>query len=438
MTAAARATRAGIVETTAMTTAIFLLAAGFPTEWVAVRARGELDSGGDLLVSVVFVALAGALGLLMTGRWKEVRTILFREPLLVAFLGWALCSVLWADNIPFSGRRAIAMLVTTYLGVHLVLRFQQFAVLRMLATVFAFVSFLNVAWILALPQFSGPSQGQTLDGGIGFDARLTGIYDNANSLGRVMALATFTMVAALRLDRRRRPLYLAGIGSAGLALALSQSKTSLVVSVLTSLLLIVFLVFRARKQLFGAVFISVIGSAIISVFLVVTNLGVVTQLLDRDITLSGRVPLWNNLFPRFAERPVGGHGFSGYWNGWGSPSHELWNLHSWLPPHGHNQFIDVTLTLGVIGVVLYSCLMVRTFVRATRYIRDIPGVFGLWPLVYCCFWLLIGMTEAGLIARDITWFLFVAAVVLVSTKKVEVDLRAQQELPDEQLSLAEL
>lgn len=413
--------RASVLETAAMAVSVFVLAAGFPTEWVVLRAQGDLDTGGDALVSVLFIGLCGFLILQMNGRWQAVGQVLGREPLLPLFLLWAAMSVFWADDIALSGRRVIALLVTSYLGAHLVLRFTQFEVLRLLAGVFALVSFLNLAWIVALPQFSGPALGQTPTDIVGFDARLTGIYDNANSLGRVMALGTFTMVAALKLDRRRRPLYLAGLGAAGMALALSQSKTSLVVSVLTTILLIVFIVFRARKQLFGAVMISVAGSAVVSVFLVLQNLTFLTRLLGRDVTLSGRVPLWKDLLDVLPQRPVVGYGFNGYWNGWGSPSHEIWNQNKWSPPHGHNQFIDMWITLGLIGLAIYIALFLRSIIRATRHIRDVPGVFGIWPLVFLSFFLLVSMTESGLVARDITWFLFVAVVVLVSQKKTAID-----------------
>lgn len=413
--------RASMVETAAMAIAIFVLAAGFPTEWIVLRAQAELDTGGDALVSLLFIGLCGFLMLQMNGRWRSVSQIVWREPLLLFFLLWASMSVFWADDIALSGRRVIAMLVTTYLGAHLVIRFSQFEVLRLLGGIFSLIAFLNLGWILAFPQYSGPAQGQTPTDIVGFDARLTGVYDNANSLGRVMALATFTMVAALKLDRRRRPLYLAGLGAAILALALSQSKTSLVVSVLTTILLIVFLVFRSRKQLFGAVLISVSGSAVISVVLVLKNLSFLTRLLGRDVTLSGRVPLWKSVLDVLPERPVVGYGFNGYWNGWGSPSQEIWNLHKWGPPHAHNQFLDLGITLGAVGFVLFVALYVRTLFRATRHIRDVPGVFGIWPLVFLSFFLLISMTEAGLIARDITWFLFVAVVILVSQKKTSID-----------------
>lgn len=415
-----RHTGPGIAETAAMSLAVFLLIANVPTEWVVVRAQGDLDAGGSAFVALLFIAVAGFLGIQMNGRWTGFFQIVGREPLLLAFLVWSTMSALWSEDVPFSVRRAIALLVASYLGAHFVLRFSQFAIMRILGLNFAAVAFINLIWIFLFPQFSGPAQGQTPDNVVGFDARLTGIYDNANTLGRITALGAFTMLAAARLDRRFRVVYLAGFGAGVLSLLLSQSQTSFVVTILTSLLLIGFLIFRARKQLFGAVFVLVVGATLVSVIAVVTNLELITGALDRDVTLSGRVPLWGLLFDELQRRPIFGFGYAGYWNGWGSPSHELWNLIPWRPPHGHQQYIDVMLTTGVIGLALFTALIVRTFVRSTRYIRDIKGSFGLWPLVFMCFFQLNTMTEAGLVGRDIVWFLLVAVVVLVSTRKKEL------------------
>lgn len=403
-------------ESVAMGGALFILAAGFPTAWIATRVQGQIDTGGDAMVSLLLVGLCGFLILQMNGRWQAVFQILAREPFLLSLLFWASMSAVWSENLALSGRRAIAMLVASYFGVHLVLRFTQFEILRLLGGVFAALAALNLFWIVALPQYSGPVGGQSVTDVVGFDSRLTGIYDNPNSLGRVMALATFTMVAAYRLDRRRRPLYAAGLVTAALSLALSQSKTALVVAVLTTLLLVVFLVFRSRKQLFGAVLISVIGSGVVTIALALQNLDILTGYLGRDVTLTGRVPLWKNLIKDFGDHPIAGYGFNGYWNGWGSPSHGIWNKHKWQPPHGHNQFIDMMLTLGIVGVVLFTLLIARTLLRGTRHIRDVPGVFGMWPLVYGCFFLLTTLTESALFSRDIVWCLFVASVVLVSKK----------------------
>lgn len=401
---------------------LFALTAGLPWEWTRVVSRGEV-SGGSAVIALFFLAIGGFLALQMNGRWPSFLKILEREPILLLLLGWVFLSFIWSDDPATTIRRTIALLVTSYLGVHLVLRFTQFEILRLVASVLSVVVAINLLWILFLPQFSGPpSQSAT---GVDFDSRLTGIFVNPNPLGRVMALAVFTSAAAFRLDRRRRPLYALTVIMGAVVLVLSQSKTALIVAVMTTIMLGLFLVFRARRSLFGAVAVSMLALGAGSIALVFTNLGVITERLDRDVSLTGRVPLWQILIGLEDNRPIVGRGYSAFWQGWGSPAQEVWNQAPWLPPHGHNEFLDVTLTLGFVGLVLYSLLLYRTTVRATRYIRDVPYVFGLWPLTFVAFYLSSTLTESGVFGRDILWALLVATTVLVSKKKRSVDLEEQ-------------
>ena len=128
------------------------------------------------------------------------------------------------------------------------------------------------------------------------------------------------------------------------------------------------------------------------------------------------------------ENALLGRGYDAFWLGWGSPAQEVWNQEQWLPPHGHNEFLDVALTLGVGGLAIYVALLIRTTIRATRYIRDIPHVFGLWPLTYLAFFVSATVTESGVFGRDISWALLCTAVVLVSAKKREIDDPVKPEL----------
>lgn len=408
----------GRVEHAAMWIGLFTLTAGLPWEWTQQLTRGQV-SGGSPLVALYFIALGGFLMLQMNGHWASVLKILEREPLLLLFLGWVCLSFLWSDDPITTIRRTIALLITSYLGVHLVMRFSQFEVLRLVSSVLAAVVGLNFIWIILFPQFSGPPGGTSVAGD--FDDRLTGIFTSPNPLGRVMALAVFTMLAAYKLDRRRRPMYVVALLVAAGVLALSQSKTALIVSLTTSAMLVVYPVFRARKTLFGAVAVSMVTTGVGSVLLLLTNFGAVTRTLDRDVTLTGRIPLWQTLFPEVSNRPLVGNGYDAFWNGWGSPAQIIWNQNPWLPPHGHNEFLDVTLELGLIGLAIYVLLLYRTTLRSTRYIRDISGVFGLWPLTFMSFYFSATITESGVFGRDIVWALLVACITLVSLKKRSVD-----------------
>lgn len=430
--------RAGIVETWLMGITLFFLITGVPWAWFDINTAGNSTAGGDLATSALFIALAGGLAVFMNGWWRQFVSFFEKEPILLLFLAWIVASTVWSTDMGLSLRRAAAILVTTYIGAHLVMRFNQFHLVRVLSLVLTIVVFLNLFWIVALPQYGGPPSGGGVTGdAFGFEERLTGIFDSPNTLGRIMALSVFTLLAALKLDRRRRPLYLSGLVAAGVVLALSQSKTALVASLLTSSLMVLFMMFRARRTLFGAVVVSVTSATAISMYVVASNFTLLTDQLDRESNLSGRIPLWEGLLERSGDYLPFGAGYSGYWNGWGSPAHEIWNINRWFPPHGHNQFLDILLELGIPGLLLYSALLISLFKYATIHIRETPGVFGLWPLTFATFFLMSTLTESAVVSRDILWALLVSAILLTSRSKEKAKAqRSARPAPSPQLQNA--
>jgi exopolysaccharide production protein ExoQ len=89
-------------------------------------------------------------------------------------------------------------------------------------------------------------------------------------------------------------------------------------------------------------------------------------------TLTGRFPLWDELW-RYAERaPWLGYGFGAFWN----PTFllQIWAVIDWHPPVGHNGFLDEVLGTGVIGLILLLSAWLFGGVVAWRR-RDWFGAF---------------------------------------------------------------
>ena len=96
-------------------------------------------------------------------------------------------------------------------------------------------------------------------------------------------------------------------------------------------------------------------------------------------SLTGRVPLWEQLLDSAEERPLVGHGYLAYWNK--EQIEILKDSLGWEIPHGHNMYLDWLLDGGVIGLGLFL-LMFGTaafvaFYRATFQLnRHAVFVFG--------------------------------------------------------------
>lgn len=97
-------------------------------------------------------------------------------------------------------------------------------------------------------------------------------------------------------------------------------------------------------------------------------------------SLTGRLPLWEELLRSINERPLVGHGYLAFWEK--EKIDYLSALLKWEIPHGHNMYLDVLLDGGYIGLTLFLMIFVVslavTFRRViVNYDRQVSIVFGL-------------------------------------------------------------
>ncbi len=97
-------------------------------------------------------------------------------------------------------------------------------------------------------------------------------------------------------------------------------------------------------------------------------------------SLTGRLPLWEQLLKSVEEHPILGHGYLAFWDK--DRVETLSQILNWEIPHGHNMYIDVLIDGGVVGLGLFLTIiltgLVISFRRYFQY-RDIgvAFVFGL-------------------------------------------------------------
>jgi O-antigen ligase len=88
-------------------------------------------------------------------------------------------------------------------------------------------------------------------------------------------------------------------------------------------------------------------------------------------TLTGRLPVWEELLGYLSQRPWLGYGFNGFW----TVKHisELSGSQHWGVSSGHSAYLDVALGVGCLGLALGLPVLLVTTLRALRAARQIPG-----------------------------------------------------------------
>ena len=87
-----------------------------------------------------------------------------------------------------------------------------------------------------------------------------------------------------------------------------------------------------------------------------------------NATLTGRVPLWSELMNFVKLHPIAGGGFGGFW----TAPHiaDISVDQGWAISAAHSAYVDVLLSLGAVGLVLYClCLILAIASARSRYRR---------------------------------------------------------------------
>lgn len=393
----------GLTERLLVIVTTFVLIHQIPNAWFRTRAETLDDSSNPLLV-VVTLGLIGLSFVRVAGSIDHLIALARLEPLLFLFSGLTAASTFWSVDPGVTFRRSVVFAAITFFGAYLVLRFSLDQLIRLLACMFVASALVNLFFIVAIPQY-----------GIGAGDIWTGVFSQKNALGFTAALAIPTLLVAARSWPAARFFLYGACALHGVLLVGSESKTMLVAALGPTGLMAVYQAFRSRKTLRGAVMLSLAGSGVFTMAFATANIAVLARWLDKDVTLTGRVPMWENLIPIALERPILGHGYAATFGGYFSPIHEVWIQNRWNPSHAHNALLHLWLELGLVAVVLFVVIYGRAVTRAIQIVAIVPGAIGLWPLTFLTTTLLVSITESGMSSNPLGWMMFVVAVLVSSS-----------------------
>lgn len=404
----------GLTERMLVVIAVFIFNHQTPNAWFTNR-TDNTDPSNTLLVlsellliGIAFARVAGHFNLLIRA---------FKlAPGIYIFAAMTGASLFWSADPAETLNGAVVFIGVTLYASYLVIRFSLDQIVRLLAVMFSLSALINLAFVVAFPQY-----------GIDVEGQLTGVFSQKNALGYIAALAVPTLIVAGRAWTSGRFLFFPSILiHIGLLIG-SNSKTMLIATAVPTISIWFYQAFRARRTLRGAVLIGLAGSSVFTVAFATANIGLLAQWLDKDVTLTGRVPLWQSLVSVAQEQPLFGHGYRATFGGFFSPVHEVWIQNQWNPSHAHNAFLQIWLEIGLIGAVLYLAVYLRAVNRAVKVAALVPGSVGLWPLVFLTTTLLVSITESGMTSELLGWMMLVVAILSVSGHLSDRHSRIDQE-----------
>ena len=388
---------------------LFIFAVGLPTRW-------GYDSGGPNPLLTAAQLLFPALCLLPTlGAFKSWQRVVILALPAFAYSFLALASMLWSGAPVETATSGLVLAAATAFAAILGLRLPPSRLLRLLFLVGAATLVVNLLFVTVLPSL-GTSAG-------GFN----GVFNNKNPLGRHAVVHIFLALFAWRSRVASFPAAAASILAYAFLLIGSQSMTSTVALGGTLASVAIFATFRTRRTLPGVVIATTIALGTFSLAYATANLGQITELLGKDITLTGRTDIWTNIIPIGFERPLLGWGFDAVFVGYFGPLHEAYIAAGWNASHAHNALIQSFMELGLVGVAVYFWLYWIAFVRGIAVARSTKGALGLLPLGFVTYTVLTSITEIGPQSSNYVWAVL---VYLVITSGIPVGQAAATMQPD--------
>jgi O-antigen ligase len=337
--------------------------------------------------------------LLAIRQWKRIIYVSTKDIPLILLTGFAVISVLWSPVPEYTLENIRALIRITLFGAYLATRYSLKEQMYL------------VAWSLGIAALLSLTIGSVIPTGTDNYGRFQGTFSHKNILARNLVIGAISFLSLDVSRFKHRLVKWAGFILCLYLIILSTGKTALILLTLSLL----FWPFRkAFKQPYKARVPLVVFALLMTGFaslVIAENLErIVVEGLGKDLSLTGRTELWDGIKIKVEERPWLGYGYFGFWAS--SEDDDLLYLveHGWVPQHAHSGFWDLTLMLGISGLVLFMIHFLITYFRAIALATSDNSAESFWSFQFLTLMFLFNysITISILSPVDINWALYIS------------------------------
>lgn len=389
--------------------------------WHAIAATGDVEtklaldlsdvlarSNLDRRVGFLSIGLLGGLAFLVRPRRELVVDYRLLGWMLL-LSGWVLASAMWADDMGMSLRRSMlpAFMLLAALGVGRHWRPERLC----LMAVFLGLAFIAVGVITEL------RVGTFLRG----DAyRFSGtLHPNSQAISCMAAL--LGSVCLYLGGARWKRMWLVVAAFALVMLLLTKSRTG-AFSLLAGMMALFFWRASPRRRVHMMLAGGMLACLVLLVLLLVAGADPEDSALDvarmgreQDVgevsSLTGRIPIWRELYWYIAERPLGGYGYGGFWTG--DRVYELSAILDWEFSHAHSLYFEALLNVGIIGLSIGGMLALAGMRRAAAAARQTDNPGFLFLLTWLWIGAIHGVAEPSFIQPEFATMLSMVGLSLL-------------------------
>lgn len=342
--------------------------------------------------------------LLALRRWRQLAR--FWAPAVLAFglVAWALATRSWSLDPDTTGRRVLALFMTTLFGLYLGAAYPGRRLLVFLGVTFLVMAGLSLAFV-----FGYPAAGVHHDVNAG---SWRGIWYEKNQLGAMMVIGALASLCAARTSAPGRLWWLAAAASCVAMMVMAKSATSLVCLV-AALAIVGAMMLFGRGPASAVATVWAGGTTALAAGLALwLRPDTVLLLLGKDPTLTGRTGIWDAILRQVEKSPWLGYGYAAFWGLKSPPAMIVRKQTKWLVPSAHNGWLDLLVQVGLVGVALYAAVYVVAVLAGlirSRRLRE-----GDFSLLYLIVFGVVTLSESFILEQNnASWTLFVACLTRV-------------------------
>jgi len=359
-----------------------------------------------------------------------LRRVPFTLYLLLALM---LLSALWSNYPLFTLIGFASQVVTTITALFLVSRFDWRELLRLFSNVVRVILVLSFAleyYSAAIvkgpiaPIFKNFTGDEPVSGAYYWvqahlftGQRIQGIVGNATLLGYIAMIGCVFFIVEFAIRSTNRWLSTASFAVALAAMELSKSAGIFfaVIAVIATALVAGLAEGRSRNIRHRLYRVSWVV-AFMAVFYMLQYRDAIFEFVGKSPDASGRGHIWYEVGKLIAKRPVQGWGWIGYWMPGAKPLDRLVKVDGVQQYHAHDAYLDVTMQLGVIGLLLFLLMLALSFIKLWRLAVRHNNALYLWPLLVFAGILVLNITESRMLVEN-GWMIIVLFMVKVNEPK---------------------
>jgi exopolysaccharide production protein ExoQ len=350
------------------------------------------------------ILIYSIIALLLFSRMAQVIDTWRSGPALLALPALAIVSCIWSQFPLRTLKFSVYLTLDTLFAFYLCRRFTPEQRLRLLLLVGWISLILCVGMALFFPFYGVEPSGS---------GAWRGIYAFKNACTEI---TVFLLPAALYVPARGLHTRSARVLYLGLTLlVVANTKSATGVVLLVTIFAYIFATRLLRRiHMTDRVASMILGLAIALPIVIATYSysKVILELLGKDPTLTGRTEIWKAILPSIMKRPILGYGYQAFWKVTTGEVTNVTALKGGVASGAHNGFLNVWLSLGLVGMSLVVYVFARSFRHLFRGMMSEQSRYLQWAGCIVLLMVVVNFDEQDLmVSSDLMWVMFIMACV---------------------------